>query len=388
MPLVDRYSGLVPANARGADVAQRMVEHIAPMQQQRMQAAFRVQGVPATMYHRLTQGRPCICSRKTSEVNQRLNSDGKASPGMIQQVLTGATFGVSSYSQVLDISGNTPTYTSIQEKAGTSLDDEFDLLQNDEVFQDNGNVGYVDELLAGFDLTSLGLTDVSCPICFGAQYVGGYSVFRGWREVVLATEMQTTAYIDPATMAVEAGTHTFNCTLPRGAVSVGAFRALNGREVVPARFLLDGVDATGRRLTDFFAGRAVSIQVVVTAPITHVEMQASLSNESIYLELPKRGKSADLALLDSSEPFQILLSPDVPHLNTLDILREQQTGKLLVVQGVSAWSTRNVQMLGFEAQVRVAQPQELWHILPPHPVTGRKRVRGAAPTQYKPTSGF
>jgi hypothetical protein len=359
------------------------------MQQQRMQAAFRTQGVPGILYNRMVQGRACGCSKKTSELNTRLNADGKASPGHIHQVIAGGEFGISDYQKttdILDISGNRPP-SSIKENVVT-LEDEFAHLEEGEVFGDGGNTNYVDSLLADFDLTSLGVTDVSCPICFGTHYIGGYSTFRGWREVVAAHEMVSTAHIEPDSLRLEPGTHTFNATLPRGAATVDVFRPMDGKKVVVARIKIDGVDISGRRLTDFFDGRPHNISIATEAHVSHFEMQAALSLEPIYFEFPKRGKSNDLSLLDSSEPFQIIVSPDVPHINTMDVIAEGQLGKMLIVQGCTPWNTRNRNMLGHEVQVRVAQPQELWNVLPQRSKTSQKRVLGAAPSHHKSTGGL
>lgn len=389
MPLLDRRSTLTPSNARGADVASYLTSHIAPMQQQRMQAAFRTQGVPGVLYHRLTQGRACGCSKKTAELNTRLNAEGKASPGHIHQVITGGEFGIADYQKttdILDISGNRPQ-SSIKENVAR-LEDEFTHLEEGEVFGDSGNTNYVDSLLADFDLTSLGVTDVSCPICFGTHYIGGYSTFRGWREVVASHEMSSTANIEPDSLRLEPGTHSFSVTLPKGAAAVDVFRPMDGKKVVAARITIDNVDVAGRRLTDFFDGRQHTITLKTDTLLSHFELQAALSLEPVFFEFPKRGKSSDLALLDASEPFQVLLSPDVPHINTMDVIAESQLGKMLIVQGVTPWNTRNRSMLGYEVQVRVAQPQELWNILPLRSKTSQKRTLGSAPSQHKPTGGF
>jgi hypothetical protein len=155
-----------------------------------------------------------------------------------------------------------------------------------------------------------------------------------------------------------------------------------------SRFFLDGIDVTTRRILDWCDGRPHELTIITEQPLTHVEIQFGLSHEPIYFELPKLSKSADLALLDQQEPFQIIVSPDVPALQTLDVIAESQLGKILIVQSANPWNTRNRNMLGFECQVRVAQPQELWNILPRRRhITGQKRVRVAAPTKAQATSG-
>ena len=48
----------------------------------------------------------------------------------------------------------------------------------------------------------------------------------------------------------------------------------------------------------------------------------------------------------------------------MDVIVESQLGKILVVQSVDTWKTRQRSILGWEIQVRVIQPQELFRILP------------------------
>lgn len=123
--------------------------------------------------------------------------------------------------------------------------------------------------------------------------------------------------------------------------------------------------------------------------MTHLEMQFGLSKEPVYFEIPKLTKTSDISLLEQQEPFQIIVSPDIPHLDSMDIIADSQLGKILIVQNANPWNTRNRNMLGYECQVRVAQPQELWNILPRRRhVTGQKRVRAAAPTKGVVPSGL
>jgi hypothetical protein len=53
-----------------------------------------------------------------------------------------------------------------------------------------------------------------------------------------------------------------------------------------------------------------------------------------------------------------------------DIIVEQMLGKVLVVQNVNPWNSRERNILGWEAMVRVIQPMELYRLLP-----GRGRTK-------------
>lgn len=399
MPLVDRRSGLTPANARNADVTHKLVEHIAPMQQARMMSAFRVQGIEAVLYSKLTQGRQCICHGKNNEAS-RLSPDGKASTGAINRILSGnSNFGISEYDPFDDTGVTIDLKQGPKQKdlhrddldlvGGSSYEDEFNQIEAGLLLGDNGQFSPdFEHLFEGFDMSSLGLSDISCPICFGTNVVGGYAPFRSWRNVVLASDLKTDAYFDLPSFELDPGTHYLTVTLPRGAVVLDVFRTMCQDKATYSKFYLDGVDISSARILDYCDGSPHELKIETNEALTHVEMQFGLSHEPIYFEFPKITKSYDLSYLDQQEPFQIVVSPDIPSLQTLDVIAESMHGKLLVVQTANQWNTRNKNMLGFECTVRVAQPQELWNILPRRkPVTGQKRVRSAAPTKAKATSG-
>jgi len=376
-----------------------MVEHLAPMVQQRSMAAFRVQGIQGVLYNRLTQGMRCTCNANNSVVNT-LSPDGKASAGAINRVLTGhQNFGVSGYQDspdddfanfAEDPQGNDDDLTKwlgTLETVGVDRGGA-NLITADAAVGDNGQYSPdLDAMLEGFDMR-FGMSDVSCPICFGASYVGGYSMFRGYRRVLVPTEFNTASTFDLPKFELSAGTHTVTLTLPRGAVAVDAFRVMLQDKVVAASFTLDGISLTGRSPLHWCDGKAHQLQVVTQSSMTHMEIQFALSAEPVYFEIPKLTRNADISVLEQQEPFQIVVSPDVPIVQSLDVITESQLGKVLIVQTVNPWNTRNRAMLGHECMVRVAQPQELWRILPFRmPLTAQKTTNAAIPSKSKPLSG-
>ncbi len=395
MPLIDRRSPLTSANARAADVAARMVEHVIPIQQQKMMSAFRVQGIQGILYSQLTQGLRCTCNTESHEV-ARLSPDGKAAPGIINRVLTGnSNFGVGDYRATpedeFDEFDDAPTSPNnpfnqwmgdLNTKHNTQSDDA-------EVDDDGQSSPDLDEMLDGFDLSAVGYSDVSCPICFGSGYVGGYSVFRAFRRVIVPSELTTGAVLDLPRFELTPGVHNINLVLPMGAVRLDVLRAMCGDQIVPAEFKIDGSSVSGSMsVLNRCDGRPHTLSIVCNTNLTHVEVQLALSDEPIYLEIPKLTRNADISFLEQQEPFQILVSPDVPILKSLDVIAESQLGKLLIVQSVNPWNTRNRQMLGHEIQVRVAQPQELYRLLPLRSrVTGQKTTNVAQPARTVSQSG-
>lgn len=385
---------MTSANARASDVAARLTESVIPLQQQRMAAAFRVQGIQGILYSQLKQGVRCSCHSKNVTTSQ-LSPDGKASPGAINRVLTGEKFGISDYKDTPE------TEFDEFDELPTSPKNPFNQWMGDlntgknqpsgesEVHDDGQSIGDIDDILGDFDLGSAGFSDVSCPICFGSSYVGGYSMFNGHRLVVVPQQMQTASTLDLLTFELAPGTHNAVITLPRGAVSLDVFRAMRNDTPVSVQFKIDDQPLANTNILRFCDGKPHVLQIIAQVPITHVEIQFATSDQSLYFEFPKRTKTSDLALLEQEEPFQIIVSPDIPVLNTLDVIAESQSGKLLLVTNANQWNSRNRQMLGHEVMVRVTQPQELYRILPlRRHIANQKVVKTVRPAKSSTISGF
>lgn len=398
MPLVDRRSNLTSMNARVSDVAQHMVEQVAPIHQQRMMAAFRVQGLQGILYSRLNQGMRCTCHSRNNEI-VNLDPDGKASAGAINRVLTGTqNFGVSDYKdrpatadEEFDVFGDDATSpdNAFNQWMGTDNNTRDNSSDETMVYDDGQSADGLD--LPDFDLNEFGLTDVSCPICFGSNFVGGYSMMRGFRKVLVPTDFVTSSTLDPQTFELSPGQHKTVLTVPRGVTRLDVFRAMRGKTPVPARFFMGRQDITQTNLVRTLGdGVARNFEVHTDHPITHLEIQFALSDEPMWFEVPKRNRTQDLSLLEQQEPFQIIVSPDVPQLYAQDVIVESQMGKHLIVTTVSPWNTKAMTVLGHEVQVRVAQPQELYTILPlrEHVLQKPKTTVQARPSKAQAVSGF
>lgn len=386
MPYVSRSNNkILPANARQADVAEKAVQEIIPVQQRRYYSAFRVQGIQCIAYNRLTSGRKCSCQASRKQLNGLLDENGKADQGTINQLLTGQmSFEVTPYQanlgrvipEAAGPNGQTSPYAPVNKNQGVfdivSTGEEFPFADiTDNGFGDNGPVDNItiDDLVGDFDPTTLGFSDVACPICFGSGFVSGFAPFHSNRIVLAVADL---ALIDGEIDMLEKpwvarGAKGFNqkVILPAGAQAVDAFKVWNGLTIVPATFSIDGqVIKSDAQLLTFCDGKPHLVTAAFTQDFTHFEMQFGMSNESLYFEFPRRPSSADTSLLEQMEPFQIILSPNIPYLDSMDIIVESQLGKVLVVQNVNPWNSRQRNILGWECQVRVIQPQEIFRILP------------------------
>ncbi|QBX06509.1 hypothetical protein H1O16_gp096 [Burkholderia phage BcepSaruman] len=376
---------ILAANSRAADVAEKAIQEILPVMQQRYYNAFRPQGIESILYTKLTNGRPCTCQARRKRINGLLNEEGKASIGAINQMISGALeFNVTAYNQNRKVpegqsSPNAPDnkYQGVFDVAvhpdnAENLDDiPFADLINGNGFGDNGPVQAetVEEAIGDLDAGMMGHSDNSCPICFGSGYIGGYTPFRGHRQVLTCTDVQVRdgGVMDTLArpLAVDATGFDVRVVLPRGAILVDALRVWNDTEPTPARFTVDSVPIrSAQHFMQFCDGRQHILGASGFTRFTHLELQFGLSAESVYFEFPKRPSGNNTALLEKDEPFNIIMSPNCPRADTEDIIVERQFGKALIVQNTNPWNTRERNILGWEAMVRVTQPQEIFRLLP------------------------
>lgn len=389
MPIREQSNNrILPANARASDVASKAVQEFLAAEQSKNYAAFRVQGVEGLLYNRMTQGPKCTCQATERQLGSRLDLDGKASPGMINQLLTGdLSFTVSGYGanprsqqEYNPLDALTSPHAPSNKNQGqfdifTADDSEFMPVHQFTTpdFGDNGPVEpeSIDDMVQDFDAARMGMTDAHCHICFGTGFVGGYAPFTAYRVVVPINEMDLDlAEIDltqrPWTSDIESV--TMEITLPRYVIGLDCIRLMNGGEQVQAQFTLDGVSCDTIKLLRSCDGRRHVLGAIVAhgkrCTVTHLELQLITSDQSPYFELPRLTKGSDTAKLEQLEPFTILLSANVPSVRGQDIIVERMFGKTLYVTDSNWHNTRNRNVLGWECQVRVLQPQEIYTMLP------------------------
>lgn len=417
MPIVSSSNNRVlPNNARAVDVAKESVKRIAPVQARRYDAAFRVQGYNGILYTRLTQGTPCSCCNQVSAAaNQvRLDAEGRADAGTINSLLTGKEFGtakplgqvaattIQAKKDMLEIapigyqragikypdrtgepirgyemdSGNTRSYVASTASDHWSTDERSESAKTivDSGVGPNGPVADSEEVEESLLSTSdHGGTDSSCPICFGSGFVGGYSVFRGWRKVLVPNGPEASMIPGGSIDMMELPwTADVGCewevVFPLGAVNVDSVRVLrDDATVFGARIYVDGTQLTAEyQLATFCDGytHTVRVELPEGETFSHVELQINQSHETANFEFPRQSKNADMSFLERTDPFQLVFSPLIPLLKTQDIIVESVTGKVLQVKECTPWNDNRVNMLGWEANVRVTQPLEIFAILP------------------------
>ena len=375
---------ILAPNSRQADVATRAIQEILPVQQQKYYNAFRVQGFEGVLYNRLYQGPKCTCQTSQKHLASRLDESGKAKPGLINELLTGgAVFDVSAYGRSMPrddpfdsvVAPNAPVnkHQGFFDNVGREANALPTRIEDDPDYGDNGPVDIefdLDSLAADFDASATGITEAACAVCFGSGFVGGYSPLYG-RRIVLTVdqvELQPTDNIDARQSPWRASTQGFQFTtvLPYGAVALDAMRVMCDHKPLGANFTIDGQPVNEISVLKYCDGRPhlIAVSFATEVNFTHVEIQFKTSVDDSFFEFPKLTKSQDLSLLDNTESFQIILSPLVPSVQAEDVFTDSTYGKSLIVQSVNTWNTRTRQVLGWECQVRVIQPPEIYSVLP------------------------
>ena len=418
---------VLPNNARAVDVAAESVKRIAPVQARKYDAAFRVQGYHGILYSRLNSGTPCsCCDRASSAHNQvaRLDEEGKADSGTINALLTGREFGPNPLG-VLPATTKAAKHAVLEispigyRNAGIPVPDR----TKDPVtaFDADGPVrGYVPSTFSDhwsssqhnpnartispggqgpngpvedteeveefpITATTYGATDASCPICFGSGFVGGFSVLRGWRKVLVPTGKGDGLTLTPGAVidfmenppsATVGG--KWQIPFPMGAIGVDSVKVFCDDKLVRnCTLLVDGVQLLSERdILKYCDGwvHTVELRLPDGVVFSHIELQVNQSHESANFEFPRKTKSADMSLLERTTPFQLIFSPLIPILRTQDLVVDSVTGGVFQIKECTDWHDSRSNILGWEATVRPTQPFEIFSILPKRKPMGSPKV--------------
>lgn len=420
MPIDSRSNNrILPSNARAVDPAIKRVNSIIDTQNRRYDSAFQVQGYGGILYHKKTYGTACNCSRALEHALHRLDSNGNLSSSSIDSLVTGGDFGILPRGSR---PADNPSYKSaLPETLGIKASEynpgvEPDIIQSlDEpsLLSLSGRYSAFGEVGTAFDRISAdpdipgsttilpqeingsgiktqtlqdylsnaasvelsGVSDLACPICFGTKYLGGWDTYSGFRIVrsVYEAELSAQDTIDLhsqiPTATISSGILSWKVTLPLGVTGVDCLKIWDASTIVqPLSVMIDGISITNLiALRAFCDGRAHTLTFTVNPnqKLSHMELQfdQSIPGRKIF-DLPKTSKASLVSLLDSTGGFQIIFSPSVPSVNIGDVVAENTTGKYLQVSEVTAWHTNSRKILGWEASVRVVQPQEILTRLP------------------------
>lgn len=420
------------SNARAADVAKHTLQALTDVQNRKYQAAFEVHGFKAVLYLPLQSGQPCACRRAPSSI---LGPDGKASQALINEMLTGEKFEIAPYgvspknptdlveeedfellesihtrknagkktnpgpmtahNDIFSTNQRDPRARTIVpsmdkarpgESNGGFPSDEWDnLMGGVEYEEDIGDWGLDPEenerLVSGLapaspEMSVPGFHDISCPICFGHGYVGGYSIYNGYRKVISLSSPPPSLVFSPGSYLVPGDSVPFiegcewletSVVLPSNAQGIDAFRTFHLTNPVPAKFYVDSqLLQSEHELLHRCDGKPHQLRVEFQTPakVSHVEIQINQSQEWALFEFPKISRSGNPLVLDDTDPFTINMSPKIPRLVPRSVIAESTYHKILLVKNSQPWNTRERTVLGWDCEVRVVEPTELLNILP------------------------
>ena len=398
MPFYSRSNNrILPSNSRAVDVAKETLRGLMPVQQRKYDNAFKVQGYESLVYNRLTQGLVCSCQANQKVFSSLLDADGKMPVGTMNELLSGGMeFKIQPYGSRAsgrdDLRGprNIPPLARDDQFYGELIDENTLYADNlgditDPYIEssplgtpgergDNGPVqtDTLDDQVEMFDTNILDHSSTKCTVCFGTGFVGGYSSLHGWRKVLTTHSPERSAvtgtieaYRTPN--AFFATSVTFSTILPRGFVYLDAFRVWNNDDRAnPTAILIDNLPYSDALLPALCDGRVhrITIQFEALTYWTHLEIQIGLSRETAMLEFPKLTSGTTTELRDLTEDVSINASPTIPKLSTYDVLVESTFGKCFIVGSATGWNDRDRNVLGWDVNARVIQPNELLHNLP------------------------
>lgn len=404
MPILTRFSGRVlPANQRAVDVARQEIQRLIPAHAQRTHNAMAVGGYESIIYLRKTSGIHCACKRKSKEVHSRLDTEGNLSPGLIESLISGDQSGPAAYGTkyrdrdtYFDVDQAVEDLVDPFDRLGKSTPPDLNRMTTDSQDPNSGTLlddDGLEELITGpvLDYGGTGLTDNSCPICFGTGFVGGYDPLSGYRSVlsyqhpncISTGTIDLNAYVP----TIVCDSITFEVLLPP-AIAVDAFQAYSGRTKLTPRILVDStVIISPKDLIGFCDGKVHTLELEwdTIVDFTHMELQLQTS-ESIPVDFPKVTRQSLQTVIDNYGDMSIQVTPFVPLLRPGDIVSESTLGRNFMVKNVSPHLDIRAHALGWEADIRVIQPQELTWLLPRRNKTTSTEYRTVPPILPNKTS--
>ncbi len=390
MPIVNQNNrNLHAKNTRSVSIAQNMISRAAPIYQEQVNNALRVNGYDCILYNKLYSGRKCSCSIRAKESPTLLDENGNATQEQINSLLMGTNFGINNYNDKQSIN---PVGSSID-----VVNAEDTILT--ESWNDIGGDGSSEEEVIIDETNIFNLeTDLSsgsagrCGVCYNNSFVGGFSVFNGTRIVLDTTVFNTPSQVYNAnttlssdlysvtidrtqspyrfTYSDEASYVCFTVVLPANALSLDSIRVMDNFNYLNSALLMIAnvanptfVPLTVNNLMSYANGLPCWIAVYNVEQFTHLEIQLNSSSLATYMDIPRLSKTGDLSVLEGIDPITLVVSPLVPLVQPWDVIVDNVYGKVWRVTSVQNFNDRNLNILGWDIQARLVQEYELYYNL-------------------------
>lgn len=373
-------------NRRAVDTAQNSLASVIPIANDQYHNAFKIVGFPIVVYNKLKAGRKCSCHSSES-IGGVLDGNGNLDESAINELLTASPNSVQKYgyrdSQRVSGSASNDHPSSYSKLApqfdniSTDVDDTLsNWIESDETTW--GSKGLVKPDLVTDDTPGEGIfglsTTSSCPICFGTGFVGGFSTTDSTRIIVDSTypnlnlagsALDLTNY--PNTIELNEYL-SFECTLPKGAVAVDAFKVWNLSENVTGECQFETLVGSSwvalTSILDYCLGKPLTFRVSGVNVLSHIEIQLQVSTNDVLVELPRLQDTGNSESIDRTGDISVNITPKLPALSAFDCIADGKNGKIWVVKDCTFWNDNNIKNLGWDANLRVSQPMEIFAILP------------------------
>lgn len=379
-------------NTKAVAIAQRRLEQVAPVAQERYNNALAVNGYSAIIYNRLDTGIRCSCTQVVSvdpTNTALLDENGNASQEHIHNLLS-HSFSISDYGitdsntaaqKVLTSEGlvqsNLRTYEV--DTGNPSLRPEHyrsDLLDNPLA----SDVG-IDIDVDDFELNPGMSTASKCTTCYGTGFVSGFSVNNGLRIILSpqTTDVDAFGYSvnqnaaphswqnqsDPASYV------DFGVVIPRNVLSVDRIRVWNNGDDVTTQAVLE-LGATSSSLQPLTSsslltnaiGTRILIRVSAVDTFTSVELQFNLSQIDTNLDYPKLSKTGDLSVLDATSSVNLVVGPTVYRVAPWDVIYDNVNNKFWRVTNATNFQDKHRVIHGWDIDARLVQAYEIYNQLP------------------------
>lgn len=412
-----------PRNRAALTPAQNAFNGLIPAINEQIDNAVQTAGFELLVYNRLRSGIPCTCANhqkagqgagselvaNRNSVGVILDENGSASPETIAELLTGGTFGISSLIDHRQKPGVSPNAHARKSNASSEpVDDPFSerprktqpaRIEEGNVEADFDGNGYSNALGQNdyssdpsFDFPLNPFSEghlVSCPVCFGTGFVGGYSVSNSWRFVADVRMMQFEGgWIDfekhPAQATLPPGASaTVQVRFPKAAFRVDSTQVYLGRSSLASSVQLEYLQGDEFKtlypraiLGELCDGTIRTIRIRNVSrnevELSHLEIQTGLSDTALFGDYPELETIADVSVLRATQDIRIVLQTKVPTLSPFDIITDMNHRLAWMVRSVTQnpWGTAMNSIRGFRsnlglsAQVRRVQSNEIWSNLP------------------------
>lgn len=378
MPIRRQHRDILPAkNQRLTEVARSTIQDLARVRRQANRAAIEAQGYPVTVYTRLTHGVRCTCSYTSqslldeegnlnqAEIDNLLDLDGvqiKDYGSKNSRLITGADENENKSGD-----GNDFTYTvdSEDEKGGPISNYRRNSEKADEADLD------LSEMNEDFDSERLySRGNVSCAVCYGTGYVGGFSLLNGIHRVYdtqAGWKLEGGApnkSVAPNTIELfSSGVAEVTVVFPKGATGGLYPKLFNNKDEVPySKYVvtLDDNVVSSANILSFCTGLPQTLKIKAVADLEFTHLDTAFRVGHTYASFPDVNIMYEIEKVDPISNVSISLPGDYNVAKgsiVIDHLRGLSRGWR--VSGVTKANDTYGVVSGWQAEARVLEKYEL-----------------------------